>query len=35
MCDEIAEDMCRRVMTNVPEAVGQNSGYVEHGIRES
>ena len=35
---EITEDMCRRVITNVGisvhEVVGQNSGYVEHGIRE-
>jgi hypothetical protein len=30
MCDEITEDMCRRVITNVgiyvPEVVRQNSG---------
>jgi len=39
MCDEITKDICRRVITNmgiyVPEVVGQNSGYVKHGIRES
>ena len=39
ICFEIVEVVCLRVITNlrvcVREVVGQNSGHVERGVRES